>query len=44
MMTVLETKGSNEITWLHAIRSIGGSDGLSAFFDIGSVEWELHVR
>ncbi len=41
---MLATKGSNEITWLHAIRSIGGSDGLFAVFGIGSVEWELHVR
>jgi hypothetical protein len=44
MMAVLEMKGSNEIKWLHAIRSIGRSDGLSAVFGIGSVEWELHVR
>jgi hypothetical protein len=44
MMTVLETKGSNEITWLHAIRSFGRGDGLSAVFGVGSVEWELHVR
>jgi hypothetical protein len=43
MMAVLATKGSNEITWMCAVRIIGG-DGLLAVFGFCSVEWELHVR